>query len=77
MLTFTIIFVTVVILAGVAALIHAVSHAPVGFEDEQGFHARPVPASALAMVPVTSDSAAGRSWFHGSLTAHVSTHAPF
>ncbi len=77
MLTFTIIFVAVVILAGVAALVHAVTHAPVGFEDEMGFHARPTPASALAMVPVSSDSAAGRSWLHGSLTAHASTHAPF
>jgi hypothetical protein len=38
MLTLTIITLGVLLLAGGAALLHAVQHAPEGYEDAQGFH---------------------------------------
>jgi hypothetical protein len=38
MITLTIIAFGFLLLAGGAALLHAVQHAPEGYEDEQGFH---------------------------------------
>jgi hypothetical protein len=41
MLTLAIIAVGILLLAGLAALLHATGHAPEGHEDRLGFHASP------------------------------------
>jgi hypothetical protein len=49
MMTLAIIASVVLLVAGVAALLHAVKHAPEGYEDELGFHegVEPWPHEAL------------------------------
>ncbi len=71
MITLTIIVVGVLFAAGVVAILHAASHAPEGYEDETGFHAR----VRRVPVAVTTDSAA-HEWIDHSLTRPGSTRAP-
>jgi hypothetical protein len=58
MITLAITTAGIFLLAGVVAIFHAAGHAPEGYEDELGFHARvqPVPAKMLA-VAVSARSA--------------------
>lgn len=42
---------TGLVLAGVTAVFYAAAHAPVGFENEKGFHLAPEPAEAPKDIP--------------------------
>lgn len=71
MITLTVIVVGILFAAGVVAILHAASHAPEGFEDEQGFHAR----VRRVPVAVTSDPSE-HEWIDHPLTGRSSTRAP-